>query len=65
VRADEDQARRLGIHGVPFFAFGGRYGVSGAQAPEVLLRVLERTHAEKSASVDFIDGAACGPDDCV
>jgi predicted DsbA family dithiol-disulfide isomerase len=64
VRADEDQARRLGIHGVPFFVFGARYGVSGAQAPEVLLRVLEQAKEESTASVDFVDGAACGPEDC-
>ncbi len=64
VRDDEDQARSLGINGVPFFVFAGRYGVSGAQAPDVLLRVLERTHEESGAPVDFVDGAACGPEDC-
>ena len=42
VRADEDEARALGINGVPFFAIAGRFGVSGAQPAEVLLGVLER-----------------------
>jgi predicted DsbA family dithiol-disulfide isomerase len=42
VRADEAQARTLGISGVPFFVFDGRYGVSGAQDPETLLRVLRQ-----------------------
>jgi len=31
VRGDERQARELQISGVPFFVFGGRLGVSGAQ----------------------------------
>lgn len=39
VRADEASASEIGITGVPFFVIG-RYGVSGAQAPEVLLSVL-------------------------
>ena len=38
VRADEDDARELGITGVPFFVIGGRYAVSGAQPAELLLR---------------------------
>lgn len=64
VRADEDQAGALGITGVPFFVFAGRYGVSGAQPPELLLRVLERVHEAGAPSGDFADGAACGPEDC-
>lgn len=52
-RADEvwesaDVARRLGIQGVPFFVFGGRYGVSGAQAPDVLLGALDATVTEQA-----------------
>lgn len=46
VRADERAADELGVTGVPFFAIGGRFGVSGAQPPEVLLSVLERAAAE-------------------
>ncbi len=42
VRADQRAAAELGVTGVPFFAIGGRLGVSGAQPPEVLLRALER-----------------------
>ena len=46
VRDDERQAHRLGISSVPFFVFGGTYGVAGAQSPEVLLGVLEQAWAE-------------------
>ncbi|MFN3876606.1 MAG: DsbA family protein [Flavobacteriales bacterium] len=47
VRADEQEARRLGIGGVPFFAFDRRFAVSGAQPSEVLLKALEKAWAER------------------
>jgi predicted DsbA family dithiol-disulfide isomerase len=46
VRAEEQEARELGINGVPFFVVDRRYGVSGAQPAEVLRQVLERAWAE-------------------
>jgi predicted DsbA family dithiol-disulfide isomerase len=58
VRADEDEARRLGITGVPFFVVDGRYGVSGAQPADVLLQVLERGHA------DALAGQSCDDEAC-
>lgn len=42
VRADEAQARALGISGVPFFVLGARLGVSGAQSADVLLQALQQ-----------------------
>lgn len=41
VRADAE-ARAAGIHGVPFFIFDGKVGVSGAQEPETLLAAIEQ-----------------------
>jgi predicted DsbA family dithiol-disulfide isomerase len=41
VRADEHEGSELGITGVPFFVINRRYGVSGAQPPEVLIQALE------------------------
>jgi predicted DsbA family dithiol-disulfide isomerase len=46
VRADESRARSFGISGVPFFAIDERYGVSGAQTPDVLLEALRQAHTE-------------------
>ena len=46
VDADIAQAREYGINGVPFFVIDGRYGVSGAQAPETFTSVLERARDE-------------------
>ncbi len=49
VRADERRAAELGVTGVPFFVIAGRYAVSGAQPPELLLDVLERAAADVAA----------------
>ncbi|WP_425459450.1 DsbA family oxidoreductase [Gordonia oryzae] len=49
VAADIAQARAYGISGVPFFVIDGRYGLSGAQAPETFadaLRTVAREHAD-------------------
>jgi predicted DsbA family dithiol-disulfide isomerase len=46
VRRDESIARELGIDAVPFYVFGGRFAVSGAQPIEVLGGALERGWAE-------------------
>jgi len=45
VRDLMDQARQAGIGGVPFFIFGGRYAVSGAEPPESLVEVVDRAAA--------------------
>lgn len=46
VEAEDRMARELGINGVPFFIFQGKYGVSGAQTPDILLQVIDRVAAE-------------------
>jgi len=43
---DEKTARSFGINGVPFFVIDRRYGVSGAQPPEIMTQVLDRAWAE-------------------
>jgi predicted DsbA family dithiol-disulfide isomerase len=40
VRGDERRAQEIGVTGVPFFLFGGRYAVAGAQPATVLLEAL-------------------------
>jgi predicted DsbA family dithiol-disulfide isomerase len=42
VDADIAQAMEYGIGGVPFFVIDGRFGVSGAQEPEVFASALRR-----------------------
>lgn len=38
---EDFQSRRLGITGVPYFIFNGRFGLSGAQEPEVLYNMFD------------------------
>jgi predicted DsbA family dithiol-disulfide isomerase len=53
VVADLREARELGINGVPFFVIDRRYGVSGAETPDVLLRALQTAAADREvAAVD-------------
>jgi predicted DsbA family dithiol-disulfide isomerase len=40
VARDLDEARSLGVSGVPFFVIDSRYGISGAQATDVFARAL-------------------------
>ncbi|MBM9468724.1 DsbA family oxidoreductase [Nakamurella leprariae] len=47
VDADLARARAYGIQGVPFFVLDGRYGVSGAQDPEVFRQALQQVADER------------------
>ncbi len=42
VRTEQDEARALGISGVPFVVIDRTCGVSGAQPGDALLEVLRR-----------------------
>jgi predicted DsbA family dithiol-disulfide isomerase len=46
VRADEADARALGITGVPFFVIDRHFGISGAQNPDSILQVLDQAWAD-------------------
>jgi len=46
VNSDIEEARQLGISGVPFFVFDRKYVVSGAQESSVFQQALERSVAE-------------------
>lgn len=45
VRGDIEEARRLGVNGVPFFVFDRKFAVSGAQPEDVFRRALEQASA--------------------
>lgn len=42
------EAKEMGVNGVPFFVFGDKYAVSGAQPPDVLLEVFEKLAEERA-----------------
>ena len=64
VRADEAEARQLGIRGVPFFLLAGRDAISGAHPSEALLAALNIAWAANEALEAAAPGAVCGPDGC-
>ena len=66
VRADEQTAAAYGITGVPFFVIDGRYGVSGAQSPEVLLGAMRQAYAEANplTMVAAAADGSCEGDNC-
>ncbi len=68
VQGDVAQAQAYGISGVPFFVVDGKYGISGAQPPEVIGQVLEQAWSESNPGLTMVeDGdadAACGPEGC-
>ena len=50
VTAEIEEARALGITGVPTFVFEGKWGVSGAQESETFLKILEQVSNEVGAT---------------
>lgn len=77
VRGDEEQARALGISGVPFFVLGEKYAISGAQPVELFEQALAQTwnelHGDTAASTsddavtaqaDHDHGPSCEGDHC-
>lgn len=47
VQADIAQARAYSITGVPFYVIDGRYGISGAQAPETFTAALDQARRDR------------------
>jgi predicted DsbA family dithiol-disulfide isomerase len=61
VRAEQALAREIGVTGVPFFVFGGRYAVSGAQPAELLLQALHRAWSEENRIPSLTTTPTAGP----
>ena len=62
VRNDEREAAMLGIHGVPYFVIGGKYGLSGAQPVEVLKQAINEALTDEAETT--FNGMTCGPNGC-
>jgi len=50
VGQEAQSAKEAGIEGVPCFIFGGKFAVSGAQAPEYLAQAIERMASGEEAA---------------
>jgi predicted DsbA family dithiol-disulfide isomerase len=58
VRAEEEEARRLGVQGVPFLVVNCELALSGAQEPEAFLVAFRRASADPQ---DAGEGGTCAP----
>lgn len=66
VRAEEAQARAFGISAVPFFVIDSKYGIAGAQPPDVITEALERAWSETNPLTVLGQGsdAVCADGSC-
>ena len=66
VRLDFQEARALGISGVPFFVIDRKFGLSGAQPTETFTAALNQAwqDANPLVLVNSSEAEACGPDGC-
>ena len=69
VRSDEATAKMLGIESVPFFVLDRKYGVSGAQPPQVFAQALETAWSTRHERPEPVAagggcGGACGAGGC-
>lgn len=66
VSQEHREGEQIGVQGVPFFVMDRKYGVSGAQDPQVFLKTLEQSFAEwrknnPALKLNVIDGQTCTP----
>lgn len=54
VKADVAQANEYGIQGVPFFVIDGKYGISGAQDPDIFAQALRQVQSEKTGTTPTV-----------
>lgn len=64
---DIQEARSIGVTGVPFFVFDRKYGVSGAQPPQAFLDTLSKSFTEwrkenPEIKLEMSQGQSCSTD---
>ncbi|NMH70171.1 DsbA family oxidoreductase [Bacillus sp. RO3] len=68
VRSDEEEARQIGVQGVPFFVINRKYAISGAQPKDVFLNSIQKVWEEENESSSLqqlgTDGMACDENGC-
>lgn len=67
VKQDIQEARAIGVTGVPFFVFNRKYAVSGAQPPRAFLQTLEKAYTEwreanPEIKIEVTKGQSCSID---
>ncbi|MGE6752600.1 DsbA family oxidoreductase [Rossellomorea sp. NPDC071047] len=68
VRTDEEEARQIGVQGVPFFVINRKYAISGAQPSDVVLSSIQKVWEEENQTASLqplgTDGMACDENGC-
>ncbi|MGM0854125.1 MAG: DsbA family oxidoreductase [Bacillota bacterium] len=68
VRFDEEEARKIGVQGVPFFVINRKYAISGAQPSDVFLSSIQKVWEEENQTASLqplgTDGMACDENGC-
>jgi len=67
VHQDIQEARNIGVNGVPFFVFNRKYAISGAQPPQAFLETLRKSFDEwqklhPQSVLDVQQGSSCSVD---
>lgn len=62
VRFDENEAYKLGVHGVPYFVIDDKYVIGGCQTKEGIKQTILKGVDESNGSSE--QGMTCGPDGC-
>jgi len=67
VNQDIQEARNIGVNGVPFFVFNRKYAISGAQPPQAFLETITKAFAEwrqqhPEFKLDIQKGQSCTTD---
>ena len=66
VRLDEREARRYGVHSVPYFVIANKYAAPGAMPVDVIERILKDVikESKEDEAKKSEQGMTCGPDGC-
>src|SRR5690554_1564485 len=64
---DIQEARNIGVQGVPFFVFDRKYGISGAQPPQAFAETLSKSFTEwrkenPEIKLEMSQGQSCSTD---
>lgn len=67
MKKDVKEGQELGVRGVPFFVLDRKYGVSGAQPPQVFLENLTQAYSEwreanPEVKLNISEGQSCSAD---
>lgn len=67
VKVDLDEARQIGVTGVPFFVFDRKYAISGAQPIEAFTQTIDKSYKEWKSTqnptkLEISNGDSCSID---